>query len=103
VGRDNLKRRISMLLKKSPSLYAFVKKTNKRCYFILNKITNYYFEKRRFKKKLGKQFNFVRVDFYSLEDRIYIGELTHYPESGTGRINPKEYDFRLGEYWKFKT
>jgi len=48
-------------------------------------------------KKLSKQFPFVRVDFYDLGDKIYIGELTFYPGGGLSRFIPKEWDYKLGE------
>jgi hypothetical protein len=51
-------------------------------------------------ERLGEDFDFVRVDLYSLGDRIYFGELTHYPESGFGLFTPREYDFTLGNRWK---
>ncbi len=53
-------------------------------------------------EKLSKHFDFVRVDLYIIEDRIYFGELTHYPESGLGRFSPDSFDFELGKYWKLE-
>lgn len=53
-------------------------------------------------EKLSKHFDFVRVDLYIVEDRIYFGELTHYPESGLGRFSPDSFDFELGKYWKLE-
>lgn len=47
--------------------------------------------------QIAADFPFVRVDFYSLNNRIYIGELTFYPWSGTVKFNPDEFDYRLGE------
>jgi len=52
-----LKRRISILLKKYPSIYIFVKNTYERFFYSLNKIFNNYFEKRRFKKYIGYGLN----------------------------------------------
>jgi hypothetical protein len=48
---------------------------------------------------LGRYFDFVRVDFYSINNKIYIGELTHYPKSGRRKFNPVEFDFELGKHW----
>jgi len=61
-------------------------------------------------EKLGQDFDFVRVDIYSVGDKIYFGELTHYPGSGYSPFDPRSFDFELGrcweivlEYWKGKT
>ncbi len=48
-------------------------------------------------EKLASNFNYVRVDFYIMDDRIYFGELTFYHGSGFERIIPKEWDYVLGE------
>lgn len=45
---------------------------------------------------IAKDFPFVRVDFYSLHQRIYIGELTFYPWSGCVQYKPDDFDFELG-------
>ncbi len=49
-------------------------------------------------RKLSKPFPFVRVDLYSVKDRIYFGELTFTPGSGLYRFTPNSYDYWLGEY-----
>ncbi|MCJ7657240.1 MAG: hypothetical protein MUO55_05620, partial [Candidatus Atribacteria bacterium] len=53
-------------------------------------------------EKLAEAFDFVRIDFYNLNGKIYIGELTHYPTSGTTKFEPQSFDFKLGKYWKIK-
>jgi len=53
-----------------------------------------------FAERLSSGFDFVRVDFYIVESYLFIGELTHYPGSGHGIFEPKEYDLELGKYWK---
>ncbi|MGE0449670.1 MAG: ATP-grasp fold amidoligase family protein [Vicinamibacterales bacterium] len=50
-------------------------------------------------EKLSAGFDFVRVDLYVVRDRIYFGEMTHYPECGLGRFDPQSYDFELGRRW----
>jgi hypothetical protein len=45
---------------------------------------------------LAKPFQFVRVDFYLLEDKIYFGELTFHPTSGFGKFAPEKYDLFYG-------
>lgn len=49
---------------------------------------------------LGEPFDFVRVDFYSIEDRVVVGEMTHYPDSGVVRFRPLDFDRELGEVWR---
>jgi hypothetical protein len=56
----------------------------------------------RLAEELAKPFDFVRVDLYSIENKIYFGELTHYPISGMARIDPAEFDYELGSYWDIK-
>ncbi|NTV20223.1 MAG: hypothetical protein HGA57_02390 [Chlorobium limicola] len=51
-------------------------------------------------EKLSSPFDFVRVDLYAIKDRIYFGELTHYPASGRLEITPTSIDFLLGDNWK---
>lgn len=47
--------------------------------------------------KLSKNIRFLRVDFYSIFDDIYIGELTLYPGSGFIQFEPKSVDIELGK------
>ena len=49
-------------------------------------------------KILLKPFDFVRVDLYPINDKIYFGELTHYPEEGFEKFTQNEYDVLLGSY-----
>ncbi len=51
-------------------------------------------------EKLSEGFDFIRVDFFLVDDYVYFGELTHYPGSGYGVFEPKEYDLELGQYWR---
>ena len=53
-------------------------------------------------EKLSKPFDYVRVDLYNLNGKIYFGELTHYPESGILKFEPSSFDFELGKYWKIE-
>lgn len=48
-------------------------------------------------QEISKDFPFVRVDFYSINSRIYIGELTFYPWSGTVQFTPDDFDYKLGQ------
>ena len=51
-------------------------------------------------KKLAKPFPFVRVDFYEVAGRIYLGELTFTPGNGKFRYKNKEDDVRVGNMLK---
>ena len=48
-------------------------------------------------RALSDGFFFLRVDFYIVNDRVFIGELTLYPGSGAWLIEPIEYDNELGK------
>ena len=48
---------------------------------------------------LGRGMDFVRVDLYDLDGRVVFGELTNYPEGGTGWFRPSSFDTELGRYW----
>ncbi|WP_449258401.1 ATP-grasp fold amidoligase family protein [Chlorobium limicola] len=50
-------------------------------------------------EKLSAPFDFVRVDLYTLDGRIFFGELTHYPASGRLELSPISVDFFLGSKW----
>lgn len=41
---------------------------------------------------------FLRVDFYYANNHIYFGEITFYPATGFGKIEPEEWDSILGEW-----
>ncbi len=41
---------------------------------------------------------FLRVDFYEVDGRIILGELTLYPNGGAFVIDPPEWDLRLGDW-----
>ena len=47
---------------------------------------------------LSSSFKFLRVDFYYINQKIYIGELTLYPNSGFGPFTDTEWDIVLGNW-----
>ena len=52
-------------------------------------------------ERLSEGFNFIRIDLYSLENRIYFGELTPYPV-GVSRFTSfdiRDLDLTLGAKW----
>ncbi len=52
-------------------------------------------------EKLSKDFDFIRVDLYITEDKIYFGELTNTPGNGFEPFVPEELDYKLGEKTTF--
>ena len=54
-------------------------------------------------RKLSTDFDFVRIDLYNVDGRIYFGEITHYPGGGLVRLQPREFDLALGELWRAGT
>ena len=53
-------------------------------------------EMKRLAAKLSEGVPFLRVDFFCVKGRLYVGELTFFHESGFGEIKPKEWDEKLG-------
>ena len=48
---------------------------------------------------LAQGTDFLRVDFYDLDDRVLVGELTPYPLAGRQRFNPDSLDALFGAWW----
>lgn len=48
-------------------------------------------------KELAKGSIFVRVDFYSINEQLFFGELTFHPGTGLIDFHPEEYDRILGD------
>ncbi len=44
---------------------------------------------------LSDKKNFVRVDLYSLGERIVAGELTHSPDAASMPFNSDSFDFKM--------
>ena len=47
---------------------------------------------------LSKGIPFLRVDFYVVNEKLYLGELTLYPASGFEKFVPEEYDALFGSW-----
>ena len=54
-------------------------------------------------KILGRDFDYVRVDLYETNSKIYAGELTFTPGGGTSRFKPSKYDEEFGRLWVSST
>lgn len=52
--------------------------------------------------KLAQPFDYCRVDFYSIGDQVYFGELTHYTGSGLEPFDDYDLDVAIGEMWKIE-
>lgn len=50
--------------------------------------------------RLSKGLDFMRVDLYSVNNKVYFGELTCYPGCGFEKFKPAIYDSIFGKYWK---
>lgn len=49
---------------------------------------------------LAKPFDYVRIDWYNLENQLFFGEITFHHDSGYRPIEPPEWDKKLGEMVK---
>lgn len=49
--------------------------------------------------KLGRGFDFVRVDLYEIDAVPLFGEMTFYPGSGLDRFDPVSLDWTIGAHW----
>ena len=47
-------------------------------------------------EKLANGIDYLRVDLYSINARILVGELTNYPMSGQNSYEPASFDYELG-------
>ena len=47
---------------------------------------------------LSKDIPHLRVDFYLINDKIYVGELTFYHMSGFTRVQPDEWNKKMGDW-----
>lgn len=61
------------------------------------KLPDSFDEMKRLAAKLSEGVPFLRVDFFCVKGRLYVGELTFFHESGFGEIKPKEWDMKLGD------
>lgn len=50
----------------------------------------------KFAEKLAKKIPFVRIDFYEIQEKVYFGEITFFPNSGYEKFIPEKYDRILG-------
>lgn len=66
-------------------------------------ISNEIFEKmKKMAADLAEPFQHVRVDFYMVNNKIYVGELTFFHNGGITWFDPPEYDEIFGKNWELK-
>ena len=51
-------------------------------------------------KKLSKGMTHVRVELYNINCKIFFGELTFFDGSGLSVYDPREWDFKFGQFLK---
>lgn len=49
-------------------------------------------------KTLSKPFNYVRVDLYYVDEKVYFGELSFTSNAGLSKFSDKQHDLKLGSY-----
>lgn len=60
--------------------------------------TEYYNMLLRYSKMLSEKFNFVRIDFYkTVDNKIYLSELTFIPSAGFMHFNSEHTDYQIGK------
>ena len=52
--------------------------------------------------ELSKDIPHVRVDLYNVDGKIYFGELTFYDGSGMQAFEPRQWDYKFGDYIDLK-
>lgn len=51
-------------------------------------------------RKLSAGIPFLRVDFYEISGKVYVGEMTFYSWAGFEPFSPEEWDYTLGSWLK---
>ena len=59
-------------------------------------------EMKRIASVLCKPFQYVRVDLYQADGKVYFGELTFFPAGGAPDFVPSEYDAIVGKMWRLE-
>ena len=56
-----------------------------------------YYDMLRIAEILSEPFPFVRVDFYSIKNKLYVGEMTFHPGCGWESFTPSEWNRKMGD------
>lgn len=54
-------------------------------------------------ESLSSDFDFIRVDLYILDDKIYFGEMTNFPGNCLEKFVPISFDFKMGKNLSINT
>lgn len=60
-------------------------------------------EMKQVAKKLSHGLPHVRIDLYSVDEKVYFGEFTFFDSSGFEKFTPREWDDTFGEWLKLPT
>ena len=60
-------------------------------------VSAYIIKMKEMAEVLAEKMKFVRVDFYEINGKMYFGEITFYPASGFGALEPEDTDAWLGK------
>lgn len=50
-------------------------------------------------QRIGKAFDFIRVDLFDTDDGVWFGETSPYPWSGLGLLIPHAFELEAGSFW----
>lgn len=50
-------------------------------------------------RALARGFDYIRIDLYCIDSRVYFGEITPFHKGGTSKPEPDHWDLRLGALW----
>lgn len=53
-----------------------------------------------FAERIANDYQYVRVDFYDVDGKLYFGEITQYHGGGFDQMRPIEWDYKYGEMIK---
>lgn len=67
---------------------------------ILPKLPSTFEEMRQVAQELSQGIPHVRIDLYSVDDKVYFGEFTFFDSSGYEKFTPNKWDFIFGEWLK---
>ncbi len=51
-------------------------------------------------RAMAQGYDFIRVDLYSVDASVWVGEITPYPGGGLVRFWPRAFDVELGRHWR---
>ena len=55
---------------------------------------------KRLVEKISEKMSFARIDFYEINEKVYFGEISFYPEDRFEAFTPEKWNLKLGEWVK---